>query len=137
MPFQKHQDKIYESLRDLLDIQPQCDYILSISPYHHQAKEGLFMGVTARLMTYLMGTIYVTQDRKQFLGMKAQVVHNRTMAIGPLYDEQNSQEGRGHFRLLLTDNGETKEHKLAWNDMDHDASSIFSIMFDFINKGSQ
>lgn len=134
MSFQSHQDKIYESLRDLFDIQPQCDYNINISPFHHQAKEGLFMGVTARLMTYLMGTIYLTEDRRKFLGMKAQALHNRSAAIGYLYDEQLGQEGRGHYKILLTDNGVTNSVKMAWNGMDHDADTASTVIFDFLNK---
>ena len=134
MAFTDHQNKIYESLRDLLDIQPTCDYILSVSPFTHQTKaNGKYMGVTTRLMVHLMGTIYITEDRRQFLGAKAQAVQNRSMVIGTLYDEREEQKGTGHFILMLIDNGVVTEHKLAWNNHDSDAHVAAEIMFKFIN----
>ncbi len=141
MAFQSHQNKIYESLRDLLDIQPICDHVVTISPYSHVTKKnGTYMGVTSRLMSQFILTLYMTEPRKHYLGTKAQAIHNRTMAIGTLepFEDNHQNEGTenatGHVTLLLTDNGVTKPMKLAWNNLETDAPHISQIMFDFLMK---
>lgn len=143
MAFQFHQNKIYESLRNMLDIQPKCDYNIDITTYHHPTKSGLYMGVTARLMTYFLGTIYLTEDRRKFLGMKAQAIHNRTVSIGPLEPsaphepERGILNNSGHYMLLLTDNGVTNSMKLAWNNSEHDPHTASNTIFNFLNKEAQ